>query len=231
MRIKAALFDLDNTLIRTEVIKNKLFDFLENCGLDSKHARAVYNEARDNNGKNKFSLENFKKVAENYVDFNLNEWDKLISDLKSAKGQLLVEGAKELLIFLQENKIPVYVLTLGVKEWQLFKIKKFFIDKLIDEKNIKYTDEEDSKKGKIKEIKEILKELNLPNADGVVLFNDKPDETGELLEEFQEMNAFVRREKGDLRYDDDSFENMKNKKRVLKISDKLNFLEELKQIV
>jgi regulator of sirC expression with transglutaminase-like and TPR domain len=43
----------------------------------------------------------------------------------------------------------------------------------------------------------------------VVLFNDKPDETGYLLEAFPELVAYVRREINDKRYSEKDFEFLK----------------------
>ena len=202
MTTKVAIFDLDATLIDTETLKENLIDFLiKSYNFSKNEAWEMYNKARDDKGKNTFSLERLGEVLGE--EGKLNEWFEKI------ETNLLIKGAGEIINFFVENKVPIYILTLGVKKWQMDKIKKSGLDKFLTEENIKFTDEEDARKGKEKEIQEILKGLNISSAEGIIFFNDKPDETIELLKKFPEMRVIIRREQRDNRYQDEDYEKIK----------------------
>jgi len=152
--LKAAIFDLDSTLIDTQIIKKRLFDFLmEAYNFSKDEVKEIYENARvDNKGKNTFSLERLEKVIKD-GDKKLAKW------FEKTEMDLLIEGVDKILSFFRVNKIPIYILTLGVKRWQLDKIKKSGLGDLLtkpEKKNIKFTDEEDSTKGKEEEIRKIL---------------------------------------------------------------------------
>ena len=241
--IKAAIFDLDSTLVDTETLKEYLFDFLAVCGFHGDKATAAYKSARDANGRNQFTLDNFKEKVKTLcvkegVKFDENDWQKMEKELRGKKESLLIDGVKEVLQFLKDKKVPFYILTLGVPEWQKEKIRLAGLDKILlnkgedleDCKSIRYTIHEDAKEGKIKEIKSILQIVNSKNGEGIIFFNDKPDETKEIMAEFPQMKVFVRREIRDKRFSDQDFEELKNMPQVAQVSKKFNFLKKISAI-
>lgn len=242
--LKAAIFDLDGTLFDVETLKEYLFDFLAVCGFEGDRAMAVYKSARDTNGKNQFTLDNFKdkvklKCAEDGKVFNEGEWQKMVKKLRNKKEGLLINGVKEVFSSLREKKVPFYILTLGVKEWQKEKMRLAGLDKILlnkgeildDCKNIKYTVNEDPGEGKIKEIEQILQEVNSVKGEGVIFFNDKPDETKEIMKESTQMKVFVRRENRDKRFSDKDYEELEKIPQVLQISEQFDFLDKIKELI
>ncbi|MDP2693159.1 MAG: HAD family hydrolase [bacterium] len=233
--IKAAIFDLDSTLINTQEIKNNIFNLIrEISGAEDERAMQIYNKVRNKGGEITFSLESLKTGLKASVEnFDNKIWEEFESRFNTLDKGLLIDGAEELLNFLKENSVPVYILTLGVEAWQGQKMKVSGLEGVLggEFKNVKYTVEEDPKKGKIKEIMEILLELNLENCANVLLFNDRPDETEDIMKEFPGLRVFIRREKGDIRHIDKDFDNLAKNKNVIKISDDLNFIDEIKKLV
>lgn len=247
MNIKAAIFDLDGTLINTEIIKDILFSFLSSCGFDKESAYKIYKSARGKDGKSNFTLENLKKEIVANVEngeypntvFSDENWNKMIKSLDDLQDKLLVEDAKEIISFLLSKKIPVFLLTLGSPEWQKKKIVLSGLDKILCEKNetldeskkIICTSYEETEKGKIDEIDNILDSINNFDGDGVILFNDKPDETEKIINTYPKMRFFIRREVRDIRYIEKDFERLQKNEQVLKISNSLNFVDEIKKIL
>jgi len=235
MAIKAAIFDLDATLIDTERIKKDIIDFIvSGFGLNKKQALEVYKNSRKENEKNIFSLESLKKETKKIAkDFSEEKWASFVSDFNQPDKSLLINGVSDILAYLSQEKIPVFVLTLGVKEWQDIKIERSGLKNLLgkDFGNIKYTEEEDARAGKIKEIREILKELGADDCREVLFFNDKPDETLEIMGEFPELRVFVRREKNDKRYSGRDFKKLEKNKNILKVSGDLNLVDDIKKFL
>ncbi len=233
--IKAAIFDLDSTLINTYRIKEKIFDFVKKAsGGDNDFALKIYDAVRSKNDRMIFSLDILEKeLRKEIAAFDEKSWDEFVESFNCLHKDLLIDGALELLKYFKENNVPVYILTLGVDEWQKNKIKMCGLDGFFNSKlnNFKYTTEEDSKKGKIKAIKEILEELNLENCNDMLFLNDRPDETEDILKEFPALKVFIRREKKDKRHTDDDFLKLSKNKNIIKISDDLNILDSVKKFI
>lgn len=240
--LKAAIFDLDGTLVDTETLKEYLFDFLSVCGFDDEKAMMIYKITRDVNGKNQFTLDNFKEklkmfCAEKNVNFNENDWQKMVKKLRNEEG-LLIDGVKEVFQFLKDKKIPFYILTLGVRQWQREKMRLAGLDKILFErgeeqetsKKIKYTIAANTKEGKIKEVYKIMAEINSKQGENVIFFNDKPDETKEIMKEFTQMKVFVRRENRDKRFSEQDFEELGNMPQVIQVSEKFDFIGKIQKI-
>ncbi|OGH59514.1 MAG: hypothetical protein A2725_01690 [Candidatus Magasanikbacteria bacterium RIFCSPHIGHO2_01_FULL_33_34] len=233
--IKVAIFDLDSTLIYTQKIKEYIFNFIKQIsGESDRFAIQVYNDVRNDAGKITFNLINLKsKLKKSIKNFDENKWKEFEDSFNKVDKSLLIAGAEDLLKFFKGREIPIYILTLGVEDWQKIKIKFSGLEKIlgVDFKNLKYTNEEDSKKGKVKEIREILKELNLENCKDILFFNDRPDETKKIMEEFPDLQVFIRREKNDKRHGDNDFIDLARDKNVIKISNDLNLIDDIKKIL
>ncbi len=211
-KIKAIVFDLDNTLIGTEKIKDLFYQLAMDHGCSEREAREIYINAREKRGKIKISLESFgrflelelKKAGKNFSDKLFEQ-----TNTKLRSGSLLFSGVRGLLGQLMKKEIPIYLLSLGVREWQEKKIKWAGLDKFFPSDNIIFTDNSSVKEGKAEALKRIFGSDF--NGTGVVLVNDKPDESEELLEMFPRLRVFLRQEVRDKRYKEIDFARLERK--------------------
>ena len=233
--IKAAIFDLDSTLINTQKIKERIFDFIKDfSGFDNADTTKLYKAARSRGGEITFSLNSLEaQLRARVKDFNRRRWTDFVDRFDREDGSLIIAGAIELINFLKAKKIPIYILTLGVAAWQESKLRYSGLDKILGEsgENIKFTTEERTERGKVKEIKEILRELKLKNCADIIFFNDRPDETRAILAAFPELRVIVRREKKDKRHSDRDFEELKRNQQVIKVAVDLNLIKEIKELL
>ena len=208
-QIKAVIFDFDNTLFDTEKIKLAMYGFAESWGFSPTEAEDIYQEARGSNGQPiKISLVSFSEA----LGEHLKKKQKIFwpEKLETAVGRIIEEdsllaGATDLLGFCQQKNLEMCLLSLGVKEWQEEKVNGSKIGQFFEANKIFFTD--DQKVGKVEMLKKIFGGNFIGS--GAIIFNDKPDETRDLLLEFPQLIAFIRIEERDLRYQEKDFENLK----------------------
>ena len=114
---------------------------------------------------------------------------------------MLLDGARELLDSVQ-GAYEMYLLSLGVESWQMKKFDLCKLETYFDPEHIMFTPSVVA--GKIGKLQEAFGE-NF-DGEGIVLFNDKPDETANMLQAFPKLHALVRREVRDERYSEADFE-------------------------
>lgn len=205
MQYPCVIFDFDNTLFDTETIKEYFWKIAALHGFSSAEILVLYRAAREADGHITITVESFLTVLKNelarqgkvFLDRQVYE---LINEMENAKGVL--PGALKLLELCQRQQLPRYLLSLGVARWQAQKIQRSGIGHYFENDKIIFTT--DVKEGK----KDVLKKLfgRSFNGSHTILFNDKPDETEELLITFPKLGVFLRREVRDARYGADDFQ-------------------------
>lgn len=198
-RISAVIFDFDSTLFDTEKKKHGFYEIAECHGYTRAEAKEMYDESRAQGNRMMISIAGFLSVLREFLVRDGKEFkSKEVSDIidRMNKGTGLLPGAKALLEFCKRRETPRVLLSLGVREWQEEKVRKSGVDMYFRPEDIAYTDVLDT--GKIDIIRERFGASFSGN--GVVLFNDKPDETADMLRAFPKMFAYVRREERDDRY-------------------------------
>jgi hypothetical protein len=107
-------------------------------------------------------------------------------------------GVRDMLRACSE-RFECYLLSLGVPAWQREKIFLADIERYFSPERIIFTDREG---GKVSALRELFGE----QFDGkeTVLFNDRPEESTDLLKEFPKLQLFIRRDVDDQRYRDDA---------------------------
>jgi phosphoserine phosphatase len=205
-QINTAIFDFDNTLYQTERLKGKFYAMAEIHGYTRKEARDIYDRARIESERIVINLSSYLVVLREQVQrdgrtFLSEEVSEIIEKVKL--GSNVVPYANELLRYYAQQGIEMYLLSLGVREWQEEKVQQSNIDRYFKNNHIIYTDRIDG--GKIGIIKDILGSTN-QTGKGCVIFNDKPEETRAMLDAFSDSIAFVRREPLDDRYSELNFD-------------------------
>lgn len=203
-RIDAVIFDFDSTLFDTEKKKHGFYEIAECHGYTRREAKDMYDQSRAQGNRMMISIAGFLSVLRESLtqsgkEFQSKEVSNIIDQMN--KGVGLLPGAKALLEFSKRREMPMMLLSLGVREWQEEKVNKSGVDRCFATEDIVYTDILDT--GKI----DIIRERFGKDFDGVgvVLFNDKPDETADILRAFPKMFAYVRREVRDDRYTEEDF--------------------------
>lgn len=208
-KLSRVIFDLDNTLIRTEVIKDILRTAATGIyGFSPQEADHIYREALTSEGKAAFTVDRFQELLKKYLPEGRKgsdvDMEKVKKDLQDLGSQLLVPGAGEFLREVEEKKLDHYLLSLGEPGWQQQKMSWAGLHDVFPEDRIFYTT--DMKIGKT----EALRQMFGPDFQGedTVLFNDKPDETAAILDSFPDLVTFLRQDNKDRRYNHKDFEQL-----------------------
>jgi len=233
--IKHAVYDLDNTLIDAERVKWFFRQLAVRHGFTEKQAQEIYKQARnEEDGKIAITDERFLRFLKETLkrqgkQLNDQIVEEVFSEVEKDKGKLLFPGAVESIEFCEQRKIENSLLSLGVKDWQKKKMRWVGLDKFFNDQNTVFTVEENGGK------KEALQKLFGKDftGEGVVLFNDRPDESGELLDAFPGLKIFVRRDMNDARHDDEVWREFSKKYegRAIVATDLRTLLEKFKEYV
>lgn len=196
--IERIVFDFDNTLFDSEIKKQGLYRMAQVHGYSLDEAMVLYDKARVRQEKIMMSLSSYVDVLRESLQqdnkpFLAGDVSEIISGMKSGDG--LLPGARDLLGYCRDKMIPLYLLSLGVREWQTEKVEQSGIAEFFSKSNIIYTDV--LHEGKKRALRELFGEDFTGR--GTLLFNDKADETMELLRTFPELTALVRVELRDPR--------------------------------
>lgn len=257
-KIDTIILDLDNTLIDTECIKEYIYTAtsrLLNC--DEEEARKIYMMTRGAGNKVDFSLGKYRQLLLTQLNsVATGEQEDIVArvdsclqgirdKIKDNTEQLVLKGARELIGDCQKRGSRVVIVSLGDENWQREKLELLGLDSYIKQQGedeikgggqkvaaekgiveLVCTIEGKYGKGKIGVIRMLSGEQQ--GGEGVVLFNDKPDETDVILRELPALRAFVRWEKKDRRYKEEDFNELS-----MKFGDRVvcrENIEELRQI-
>ncbi|MBI2990273.1 MAG: HAD hydrolase-like protein [Candidatus Magasanikbacteria bacterium] len=202
--IHTAIFDFDNTLFDTEKLKKVLREIVMKYGTTEREATEVYKKALSEGDTNTFSISHFFGVLQHEMRSQGVEIPD--AELQIVRGRIVesaraLEGAQALLEECKQKKYNMYLLSLGVPEWQREKLELSGFKDYFSDDNIMYT--RAISQGKVEALQERF------GADftgsGVMLFNDKPDETGALLSAFPDLQVRLRFDEEDKRYREDHF--------------------------
>lgn len=203
--IHTVVFDFDNTLYQTEKLKAKFYAMAEIHGYTREEAKEIYNDARVASERIIINLSSYLVVLRQQIQADgLTFLNEEVSEIieKVGKGDGLVPFARELLKWCVDYGLEPHLLSLGVKEWQEEKVQKANIEHFFPKGHIVYTDR--IRGGKVAVLKDMFGEDF--SGKGVVVFNDKPDETREMLDMFPDLTTFVRYEILDDRFSPINFD-------------------------
>ncbi len=181
---KIIIFDLDDTLIDTELLKQNLFAFLTDYGCKKKIVEYLYQKTKE-----KFfhiSLDNYWQVVKDFLKSQNKIVDFKLVDFKNKlKGvELKLAGVEKILTFCQKNKkLNYYLLSVGDEKWQKTKLElsglnKFFYNNVFYVKQS--LDKDQVVKGFLSKNKQ------------VILFNDKVGEFENVLSKNKSLKLFLR---------------------------------------
>jgi hypothetical protein len=202
--MSSVIFDFDNTLFDTERLKDMMRQTAVDNGCTPEEARIVYERARsDKKGNITISLDYFITtlcafLASTNRELPAEAATRLKERLSEIGPSLMFAGVRDMLRACSE-RFECYLLSLGVPAWQREKIFLADIERYFSPERIIFTDREG---GKVSALRELFGE----QFDGkeTVLFNDRPEESTDLLKEFPKLQLFIRRDVDDQRYRDDA---------------------------
>ncbi len=199
------VFDFDNTLFDTEKIKRRISEIPQLYGeFTPAEVNAIYRSARDDGEKSVFTIERYVMMLERALEEKGLRHDRATlqnMDVQLLEGIQLFSGVKELLAFWKEKNLPMYLLSLGVVEWQQQKVTVSGADAFFPSSHMIFTT--NGKNGKEHQLTYIASQLG--ERKKILLYNDKPDETARLLDAIPQLSAMVHRHIEDLRYSDTDF--------------------------
>lgn len=180
---KLLVFDLDDTLIDTQAIKDILFNFAHGLGCDLEQIRDTYGQIRDEG----FTLEKYAAVLSNITQKPEEEiLLGLRAEMDKHKENLLPKDVRDFLQLCKERGTKMRLLTFGASSWQAEKIEMLGLNKYFDE----HLSAEKEDVGKLEELGKIVDEEGGDSE--IVLFNDKLTEIVDALERYPGMAAYLR---------------------------------------
>ncbi len=208
--IKRIIFDFDNTLFDTEALKDIFWHMGSIHGYSFDETQEIYKKARVHGDVITIAIGSFLMALKEHCirdgkDYNDKKIEHIMTKL--TRSQHMLPGAQELLTFCKNKSTELYLLTLGVAAWQEEKVKNSGIDQFFAADHIVYTD--DINMGKEKALRELFGDDFKGN--DTIFFNDKPDETDNLLQQFPGLFMFVKREVRDGRYTEGDFVTLQKK--------------------
>ena len=198
------VFDFDNTLFDTEELKRTMYRAAIECGLTLVEAREVYNRARGGvSGKITISIDSFFKELSAHIrdtgkEFDVQKIVVLKQWLVDHSSKLVFAGVDDFLSKVTK-RYSCYLISLGVPTWQREKINLSGLAKYFPEDKIVLTDDVDT--GKHAAFTKLFGKDS--GGSNIILFNDKPDESEDLLNNFSNMTMYIRRDMRDERYRDE----------------------------
>ena len=205
------LFDLDNTLIDTQRIKHEIFyETALDYGLTMDQAKEIYKSVRNINGKVILSPQSFAGALAKQVEKTAEEIEtKMYKKLKDLAETLCIDGAIELLQSVQNKNMDSYIMTLGVHSWQEEKIECTGLGNLFPkEKRILPALDLSESNAKVIALENFFGRKI--HEEETIIFNDKPEETANLLQAYPKMGAYVRWDIHDERFSKKDFEKFEN---------------------
>lgn len=199
-----AIYDFDNTLFDTEVLKQVYLKAMTSSGLNDKEAYDVYVKVRDHEGIVTFAIPLF---SEKWEEALAGKGTTLSDEKKGAFLRTIEASMKTLdggIDQLDESKArghKMYLLSLGVQEYQHRKMEVAGVKQYFSADHIICPVREHV--GKLEALQSLFSEGF--TGEGVVLFNDKPGETAKMLRAFPSIVGFVPRSIADERYTEDDF--------------------------
>ncbi len=209
-KISRIIFDFDNTVFDTEALKDVFWHMGSIHGYSFEQSQNIYHEARSQGNTITMAVGSYITKLKEHCQKDKKEFqNKKIENImaKLPRSQRLLPGAKELLGFCKKKLIERYLLTLGVPAWQEEKVKRSGIDVYFEPSRIVYT--RDINMGKIKALRKLFGKSF--QGEGTIFFNDKPDESEQLLHTFPSLIMFVRREVRDSRFTEKDFKALRKK--------------------
>lgn len=202
MNIHTVCFDLDRTLVDTEVIKKALHTLAKAYGIDEQKERDAIYRSLEKKGKMTFTLEAYERALEKIAKKQEKKGGKEVSkkiraELEKKGERLILSGAKAMLNWCKKRNMAIVLLTLGVPRWQRQKLRWSKLDRYFDKKNMLFTDTRDTEKGKIALAKKYFQKN--PDGFGIVWVNDRPEELEEFLKAFPGSIGLLRWEPKDTR--------------------------------
>lgn len=200
-KITTVIFDFDNTLFDSMQLKFLFRGIAQVNGFNDEESRNIYAEARnDEHGIIAITLERYVDEVRRRCEvegkkFHENATRREVEKIKNIGIGLLLSGANELIDFCKEKKLNYYLLSLGVRDWQLEKMRWVGMDKIFNNKNTVFTVKESG--GKVEAMQALFG--NEFTGQGAVLINDRIDESADLLDEFPDLKVFLRRDERDER--------------------------------
>lgn len=201
------LFDFDNTLFDTEFFKEQMYQLAMVHGYSVDDAKEIYKEARTSGNQISLTLEHYLNVLKDQLHGDKKTYNResvipILATIAAHDGKL--PGAKELLELVSELGFEKKLLSLGIPEWQEKKIEQAQLGDYFSDEEIIFTTDEQI--GKIDYVKKFAESRN--GGQGIIMFNDKPTEMREVLEQFPNVVVFGRYEVRDSRYTEEEFEKL-----------------------
>ena len=229
MKIQKVIFDLDNTLLDTEKFKIYIDSFLiSDFGLSVEEAKEVYVAARDQSNKVVFSQELLKEKLKDKLfslkrEFDEGRFDQRLQSI-NWKAYLL-PGAIDIVECCQQRGVGIALLSLGYSKWQLYKVENSGLGGYFNAVRGNLILTSQPGEGKVEALKKFLGQGCI-DGDGIVVVNDKPDETFLIMQEFKKIIALLREEIKDDRYRGEIFDGIRDEfQNRIFVSDRLDVLQ------